>query len=165
MLALDPRSYGDKTYRRHDLQPKATVLLQERCWLVQSGTVEINLVNSEGALCFAGLATAGMAICGMSSCCYEVEALEPSCLVSFSPEDVVTSGDLLRLLWEGQRYRQYYSDLLLQAAHCATALDQLHQVLVILAQLVGINTPMGIRLLCVLPMLDCRTTPALAGLA
>jgi len=51
MLELDLRTYADKTYRLHNLQPKASLPLQERCWLVQSGTVEINLLDSEGMLC------------------------------------------------------------------------------------------------------------------
>ncbi len=146
MLELDLRTYADKTYRLHDLQPKASVPLQERCWLVQSGTVEINLLDGEGMLCFVGLATAGMAILGLPSICYEIEALQPSRLLSFSPAEVEQSSHLLRLLWEGQQYRQYYSDLLLRASHYPTALEQLHEVLVVLAQLLGIRTPAGVRL-------------------
>ncbi len=146
MLALDLRTHAEKTYRCHDLRPKASLLVQEQCWLVQSGTVEINLVDSEGELFFVGIATAGMAVCGLAVGCYEIEALEPSRLLSFSVSDVEQSSHLLRLLWEGQQYRQYYSDLLLRATHCPTALERLHKVLVVLAQLLGIQVSTGVRL-------------------
>jgi len=146
MLALDLRTHTEKTYCCYDLHPKTTVPVQEQCWLVQSGTVEINLLDSEGTLAFAGLATAGMAICGLPSNYYEMEPLQPSRLLSFSVADVEQSSHLLRLFWEGQQYRQHYSDLFLRAIHCPTALERLHEVLVVVAQLVGTKTPTGVRL-------------------
>lgn len=135
-----------KSYQVSELSPKASLILHDRIWFIQTGILEINLVDSEGNLCFVGLGTAGMAVCGSSDLCYEIQALSPSCLLSFTAAEVRQSSHLQELICQGQQYRQHYSDLFLKAFHYSTALERLYAVLVVLAQMIGIGTPNGVRL-------------------
>lgn len=144
--AVDLYTPRHKSYQVCELCPKGSLVLHEHIWLIQAGIVEINLVDSDGNLCFVGLGTAGMAVCGSSNLCYEIKALSPSCLLSFTATEVCQSSHLQALICQGQQYRQHYSDLFLKAAHYPTALERLYEVLVILAQLIGVRTPNGIRL-------------------
>ncbi len=138
-----PRNKGDPVSK---LSAKASLLLHERIWFVQTGILEINLVDGDGNLCFVGLGTAGMAICGSTDFCYEMQALSPSCLLSFTGAEVRESSHLQELVYQGLQYRQHYSDLFLKAAHYPSALERLYEVLVILAQMIGVKIPNGVRL-------------------
>lgn len=144
--AVDLYTTGNKSYQVCEFSPKESLVLHEHIWLIQAGIVEINLVDSDGNLCFVGLGTAGMAVCGSSNLCYEIQALSPSCLLSFTATEVRQSSHLQDLICQGQQYRQHYSDLFLKAAHYPTALERLYEVLVILAQMIGVRTPNGVRL-------------------
>lgn len=137
---------GHKTYQVSELSPKESLVLHERIWFIQAGILEINLLDSDGNLCFVGLGTRAMVVCGSSHLCYEVQALSASCLLSFTVAEVCQSSHLQGLICQGQRYRQYYSDLFLKVMHYPTALERLYEVLVVLSHIIGIRTPTGIRL-------------------
>ncbi|WJI29704.1 Crp/Fnr family transcriptional regulator [Thermosynechococcus sp. B3] len=143
---IDPATTAAKAYPAFELGRNASLVLRERVWLIQTGIIEINLVDSDGNLCFIGLGTAGMAVCGSPDLCYEIQALSPSRLLSFTAAEVHASAHLPRLICEGQQYRQYYSDLLLKAGHYPTAVQRLYEVLVVLGQMIGVSTPAGVRL-------------------
>ncbi|XFA74261.1 hypothetical protein RYO59_002528 [Thermosynechococcaceae cyanobacterium Okahandja] len=62
MLALDLRTHTEKTYCCYDLHPKTTVPVQEQCWLVQSGTVESDILSRCTSRVSAGFPTSRLDI-------------------------------------------------------------------------------------------------------